>query len=215
MKYLVSAFLLCSSLFGYELHLLKTFEEKLTPDRLQIGFSLTLRGEDSDKIKERLHSLANEMQEYAFCHGGSYTLSPEYAYENNQLRKLLGYSGRISYECKVAQVKKLDSVVELFQEYKDMQLYQGALQWSVDEEKIQQTKAALELQAIAYPKQYTAMLLDRNIAACKVKKISLQTNMYTPMRENIRALKSTSSMVTPSKDDLSITLQSSYVYECN
>ena len=199
--------------FAFELSMSQSFEQKLEPSVMQISFSLNTKASSAEAIRERFHPLITEMQKSNICSGGAYAISPEYKYEKNKARTLVGFYGNLNYKCDFEETKQLDDVVSLLDAQKKIELTQSPVRWVVKKEKIQEAQRSLELEALQHPMLYAKSLQEKKIAKCKVSKVSLNKNIHIPFVGNVTRAMS-SSIPEPTKETQEIQISAQYIYEC-
>lgn len=199
--------------FGFELSKSEHFEQKLEPTDMEISFTFQTKATTAQEIRERLHPLIVAMKKRDMCSGGAYTINPEYNYEKNKSRQLLGFSGRLGYVCHFEDTDLLDEMVSFFDEQEELDLTQSPIRWVVKEKKIQEARDLLELQAVQHPKNYIQKLKDHKIAKCKIEKISLNTHGYVPVLKSSARIMS-SSIPEPTKQTQEIQISAEYLYKC-
>lgn len=197
---------------AYELKTNKTFDETLTPDTMELTFSLSTKKESASKIKEVLHKAIESIKQDSICKGGAYSINPEYNY-NSKKRELLGFAGTVDFECSFKNIEEIDTLLTYFDTLKDLELRQAPLRWVADKENLKIAKMSLEFRAIKYAKEYTEILSIEEIAKCSVKNVEIITDGYTRY-EAQPMLMAKSSMPTPTKEPTTINLTANYVFDC-
>lgn len=199
--------------FAFELSMSQNFVQKLEPSVMQISFTLSTKASSAEAIRERLHPIITEMKKSTICSGGAYAISPEYKYEKEKARVLVGFYGKVNYKCSFEETTQLDGVVALLDAKKKIELTQSPVRWVVKQEKIQEAQRALELEALQHPMLYAKSLQEQKIAKCKVQKVSLHKNIHIPFVANVTRAMSTS-IPEPTKETQEIQISAEYLYEC-
>lgn len=208
-----------SFLNAFEVNKSKEFSKEIEPTKMSTTIVANMIAKDKLKIQRAFKKAINISDKAKICTNGSYRISPEYSYKN-QDRVFIGYQGNIRFKCEFQDTKRFDTIISkldrITREKDKLKLTINPIQWIIAKKVIEKTNQELELQALYFAKSYKKFLANVYTQKCKIKEVSLnQMTHPTYQRSNYNSMAKVSSVTTkPIKSNQIIKYSASYKFEC-
>ncbi len=219
-KTIISTLLLSMSLSAYTINFDKEFKLALKPDTLKTMLSISTLKPSEKEVLEKLTSFSTFISHYKDVDkkGGTYSIHPQYQYENNRRYKN-GYQGMMQYQISSKQADDMNTFIANLHDKKkefDVDISIENISWVLSDSQQKGQEDILRLKAIKWITQYANELSTTLHTTCKVRKISLsspQMSYPRPMMLEAKAL-SADSAPTPEQDQQVIAIHPHFELEC-
>ena len=225
MKKIITALLVPFVLFGFDISFNKKFERQIVPDRLSTNITITAVKDTESEITPELNNFNNfiSKSEKVEKKAGEFAIRPKYKYTNGH-SSIVGYNGILRYTIYSSNSKDMNKFIKKLLELKDdedVSVSISGLNWIVSDAKSTDVIDELRLESILWAKQYSSSLSEELHTICKVDKISITSNSYTPMYKSARAevmmmsnSMKDSNIPVPQANKNIISVNPHYVLEC-
>ena len=224
-KVILTLSLIHSILFSFEISKNMTFSKELRPTIMSSTITAIIKDKDKLKIQELFKEVIKISSDEKICTDGSYSISPHYKYirKKDGLSENIfdGYTGRINFECKFKDTKKIDNIISKMDKVsskKDkLKLTLNPISWILEEEISKKEIDKLELEALNYTKSYTRYLSDIYSKKCAVKRVDLYNSSNIRLRSMPRedmAMMKNSITTEPINKDLTLKYSAAYLFSC-
>ncbi len=220
MKKLLLLFILPFSLAAYTLNFDKTFEIALKPDTLMTNITIAALKPTEKEVLQKLTSFSTYISGYKDItkKGGTYTIYPEYKYENNRRYKT-GYRGTMHYQISSHNSDDLNTFITTLHDKKkdfDVDISLSSVSWQLSQKQKNGKLDSLRLDAIVWINQYAKSLSMKLDTTCKINKISLTAPSFDYPRPVMMESRSVAPATapTPEQDEQKIMINPQFELEC-
>lgn len=219
MKYFLLFTLLSSAVMAYTISFDKPFDVTLKPDTLTTNIAITTHKPTEKEVLQKLTSFSTYISGYKDVEkkGGTYSIYPQYSYENNHRYKN-GYQGSMNYQISSKAADDLNTFIANLHDKKkdfDVDISISSVRWQLSTKQKEGQIDALRLDAILWINAYAKTLSKELKSSCAVSKVSLLAPSFDyprPMMET-KTLRADAAP-TPQKDDQKISIQPHFELEC-
>lgn len=215
--------LLPLSLFSFEVNFSKSFNKELIPDTLTTNITIRVNGDNENKISNKLDKF-NEVikdNDEVEKRRGSLSVRPNYKYSSNNIPKINGYVGYLSYKVNSTSADKINTFINSITRIKkdrDTSITISNLTWRVKEDTKSVAKDIIRLEATHWALDYARNLSSDLRKKCRLEKISLNANRINPMSRSlsVKAMtnKSFSKVPAPQISGEKISSLANFIFEC-
>lgn len=208
-----------SFLNAFEVHKNKEFSKEIEPTKMSTTIVANMIDKDKLSIQRAFKKAINISNKAEICVNGSYGISPEYSYKNQE-KTFIGYNGNISFKCEFQNTKKFDAIISkldrIVRKKDKLKLTINPIQWIIGKQTIEKTNQELELEALNFANSYKKFLANVYTQKCNIKEVSLNQMAYPIyQRTNYKGMAKSSSVTTqPIKSNQNLKYSASYKFEC-
>jgi uncharacterized protein YggE len=220
MRRLLLPLLFSISLPAYTINFDKSFEIALKPDTLTTDITITTQKPLEKEVLQKLTSFSTFISGYKEVEkkGGTYSIYPEYRYENNRRFKN-GYKGTMHYQISTSNPDDLNSFIANLHDKKkdfDVDISLSSVSWQLSPKQKEGQLDKLRLDAILWINHYAKTLSSNIPATCNVSKISLSAPSFDYPRPVMMEAKGLAADIapTPEQDEQKISIHPHFELEC-
>lgn len=216
------------SLFAFEVNFNKSFSKTVNPDLLTTNFSVTVEKKDEEKINGEIEKFNNYIKKTHLIKikNSSYSLTPNYTYENNQ-QNFKGYFGNLSTYVESKNAKDINQFIDELSAIKkeinsdDVKLSISNVSWQISDELRDASYDSLRLDAINWVTTYADNLSNSIKKDCSVKNINISSSENNIFARTMPMMamasfdsKSAPADVSPVNAEQTININPSFILDC-